>query len=906
MPRLFLLDGTALAYRSHFALSRSGLTSTDGRPTGATYGFTMTLRRILEQESPDRVAVAFDPRGPTFRHERFAEYKATREKAPEEMIAQLDDIRAVVRAHGLPIFEVPGYEADDVIGTLAKQGEAAGYEVMIVTGDKDLMQLVSDQVKLYDVFKRGENLVLVGPDEVREKFGAGPDGVVDVLALMGDSSDNVPGVKGIGEKGAIKLITEFGSVDGVLEHLEEVKGKAKEHIERDRDMLLLSRELVTIDTAVPLEGDVGGLEAPAPDLERLLDLFRELDFQTLVKKVAEASAPAPEAVEHDYVTITNAEELDAMIAELREAGRFAWDTETTGLRALEVDLVGASFCARPGRAFYVPFNQIPDVLPGGPPALIEALRPLLEDEGLERVGQNHKYDALVLSRYGVEVPPPDFDTLVASYTVHGATRRHGLDDLALHYFDLAKIPTTELIGTGRKQVTMAEVPIDRVAEYACEDADVTWRLREVLGRELEETGNQALFHDLEMPLVPVLTAMERRGIRLDVSQLEGLRKDLAVDMEAAEDEVRALAGEPGMNVNSTKMLGAVLFEKLRIQEEAGVKKPKRTKTGWATDHATLTQHYAEVPIVQRLLAYREVSKLKSTYVDALPQFVNPRTGRVHCHLSQTTAATGRLASSDPNLQNIPVRTERGRKLREAFVPREADGAGEWVLLAADYSQVELRIMAHLSGDPGLTEAFARGDDIHASTASVIFDVEPDQIDRGMRSQAKAINFGLLYGMGPQRLARDTGLSVAEAKAFIERYFAAFPRVREWIDAVLDGARANGYVETLMGRRRSIPDINSSNNRARVFAENTAVNTPVQGSAADVIKQAMIDLEARLEGSELAGSMLLQVHDELLLEVPRSELEATTELVRDCMENAVTLDVPLVVDFGSGANWLEAH
>jgi len=906
MPRLFLLDGTALAYRSYFALSRSGLTSTDGRPTGATYGFTMTLRRILDQEAPDAVAVAFDPRGPTFRHEMFAEYKATRERAPEEMLAQLDDIRAVVRAHGLPIFEVPGYEADDVIGTLAKQGEAAGYEVLIVTGDKDLMQLVNDKVQLYDVFKRNQDLVLVGPEEVREKFGTGPDGVVDVLAIMGDSSDNVPGVKGIGEKGAIKLIDEFGSVDGLLERLDEVKGKAREHVERDREVLLLSRELVTIDTEVPLESKVDAIGPPEPDLERLLGLFRDLDFQTLVKKIAEAGAPAAAAVERDYVTVTDQASLEAMIGELREAGQFAWDTETTGLRPLAADLVGVSFCARPGRAFYVPFNQFPDVLPGGPAALVEALRPLLEDEDLQRVGQNHKYDALVMSRVGVDVPAPSFDTLVASYTVYGATRRHSLDDLALHYFDLAKIPTTALIGTGRKQVTMAEVPIDQVAEYACEDADVTWRLREVLARELEETGNEALFHDLEMPLVPVLTAIERRGIRLEVSVLEELGRSLSADMEAAEDDVRELAGEPGMNVNSTKMLGAVLFEKLRIQDTAGVKNPKRTKTGWATDHATLTQHYADVPIVQRLLAYREVSKLKSTYVDALPQFVNPRTGRVHCHLSQTTAATGRLASSEPNLQNIPVRTERGRKLREAFVPREADEHGEWTLLAADYSQVELRIMAHLSGDPGLTEAFARGEDIHASTASVIFDVAPEEIDRGMRSQAKAINFGLLYGMGPQRLARDTGLTVPEAKAFIERYFTAFPKVREWIDGVLDGARANGYVETLMGRRRPIPDINSQNNRARVFAENTAVNTPVQGSAADVIKRAMIDLEARLEGSDLKGSMLLQVHDELLLEVPVSELEATTEVVLDCMENAVSLDVRLVVDFGSGANWLEAH
>lgn len=905
MPRLFLLDGTALAYRSHFALARSGLSRTDGRPTGATYGFTMALRRILETESPDAIAVALDAKGPTFRHEQYAEYKATRERAPEEMIEQLEDIREVVRAHGITLFEIPGYEADDVIGTLATQAADRGDEVFIVTGDKDFMQLVSDKVRLYNLFKRNEDLVIEGVAEVHEKFGTTPDHVIDVLAIMGDASDNVPGVKGIGEKGAIKLVTEFGSVASLLERIEEVKGKTREKIETDRENLILSRELVTIETAVPLEPGLEAVGPPAPDADHLVRLFRDLDFQSLVQRVVSAATPTEE-VEREYVTVTDAAELEAMIAELREAGAFSFDTETTGLSPLEVEIVGASFSARAGRAFYVPFNQFPPVLQGGERALLEALRPLLTDPELERVGQNYKYDALVLAAHGVEPPPPAFDTMVASYCVAGASRRHGLDDLALHYFGIHKIPTKDLIGTGRSQITMAEVPIDRVAEYACEDADVTWRLREVLGKELEEAGATSLFEELEMPLVPVLFEMERRGIRLDTSVLEGMAKSLQGEIDAAEEDVRRLAGEPGLNVNSTKALGAVLFEKLRIQDEAGVKKPKRTKTGWATDHATLTQSYEDVEIVKRLLEYREVNKLKSTYVDALPQYVNQKTGRIHCHLSQTTAATGRLASSDPNLQNIPVRTERGRRLREAFVPREPDEHGEWVLLAADYSQVELRIMAHLSGDPGLTEAFAEGQDIHASTASVIFDVAPDDVDRRMRSQAKAINFGLLYGMGPQRLARETGLTVPEAKDFIERYFAAFPSVRAWIDGVLEEAREKGYVETLMGRRRAIPDIDSSNQRARVFAENTAVNTPVQGSAADVIKKAMIDLETRLVDSPLAARMILQVHDELLLEVPRSELEATVELVRACMEHAVELDVPLVVDCGWGANWLEAH
>jgi len=903
-PRLFLLDGTALAYRAHFALARSGLTSMAGKPTGAAYGFTMTLRRILDQEKPDAIAVAMDPKGPTFRHKQYAEYKATREKAPEEMVAQLDDIRNIVRAHGIPIFEVPGFEADDVIGTLTVQAQAAGYEVFLVTGDKDLMQLVNEHVRLYNIFKRDQDLVMEGIEEVFAKFGTTPDHVIDVLAIMGDSSDNVPGVKGIGEKGAAKLIAQFGSVAGVLENLDQVKGKAREYIERDREQLLMSLELVTIDSAMELDPGIECVGPAEPDSQALIEVFSALDFQGLVKRVAGQDAKA--AGDRDYVTVADEAGLAAMETELRKAGTFAWDSETTGLESLRVDIVGLSFSAKAGRAFYLPFNASSPVVEGGPRAVLERITPLLTDPDLKRIGQNHKYDALVLAGHGVDVPAPYFDTMVASYCVAGATRRHGLDELALHYFNLAKIPTSDLIGKGKKQVTMAEVPVEQVAEYACEDADVTWQLYEVLNKELDEVEARRLFEDVEMQLVPVLTAMERRGITLDTDLIEEMSSGLAKDIAEAEAEVRDLAGEPGLNLNSPKALGAVLFEKLRIQDEAGVKRPKRTKTGFATDHGTLTQHYERVPIVRRLLQYREVAKLKNTYVDTLPGFVNPKTGRVHCHLSQTTAATGRLASSNPNLQNIPVRTERGRKLREAFIPRPADEHGEWLLLAADYSQVELRIMAHLSGDPGLRAAFEKGEDIHASTAKVVFNVDAENVDRAMRSQAKAINFGLLYGMGPQRLARETGLTLLEAQAFIQRYFDAFPRVREWIDATLEGARDKGYVETLLGRRRTIPDINSENQRARVFAENAAVNTPVQGSAADVIKLAMIGLEERLTASELKGEMLLQVHDELLLEVPASELVASTELVRDCMENALDLEVPLKVEFGSGRNWLEAH
>ena len=904
MPRLFLLDGTALAYRAHFALFRSGLTDPDGRPTGAVYGFTMTLRRLLETEKPDLVAVAFDPPGPTFRHHEFADYKATRQKAPEEMIAQLDLLRDVVRAHGLPIFEVPGFEADDVIGTLARQAEAAGMEVMIVTGDKDLMQVVSEKTRLYNVFKPGVDLVIEDIEAVERKFGTTPDHVIDVLALMGDSSDNIPGVKGIGEKGASKLIEQFGSVAGLLERLDEVKGKAREAIERDREQLLMSLRLVTIDTQVPLPRGLESIRPPHPDQHALIEIFSRLGFQTLVKSVLERSE-STSTMERDYVLVLTAEALESMCRELVQAGAFAVDTETTGLDSMRVSIVGVSFSASAGRAFYVPFNASPPVLPGGAPAILEALRELLTSPDLKRIGQNYKYDALVFHTNGIEVPPPDFDTMVASFCIAGATRRHNLDDLALKYFGLKKISTSQIIGKGKDRVTMAEVMIDQVAEYACEDADVTFRLYEVMQPELVETESLELFETLELPLVGVLTAMEKRGIRIDSALIQGLSKDLQRDIDQSVAELHRLAGEE-FNVNSTKTLGAILFEKLRIQDEAGVKKPKRTKTGFSTDQGTLSQQYGQVEIVERLLEYREVAKLKSTYVDTLPGFVNPRTGRIHCSFSQVTAATGRLASSDPNLQNIPVRSERGRRLREAFIPCAPDEAGEWILLAADYSQVELRIMAHLAGDATMAAAFSAGADIHASTAALIFDVPPESVDRAMRSRAKAINFGLLYGMGPQRLARENDMSISEAKEFIERYFASFPQVRGWIDRTLEFAREHGYVETLLGRRRRILDIDSQNSRARAMAENVAVNTPVQGSAADVIKLAMIHLERRLEESALRGRMLLQVHDELLLELPVSELEQTTELVRDCMENAVSLSVPLKVDFGHGGNWLEAH
>jgi DNA polymerase-1 len=639
---------------------------------------------------------------------------------------------------------------------------------------------------------------------------------------------------------------------------------------------------------VPLDSRFDAIPAAVPDPKRLVHFFQSMGFQSLVKKVAEGSR---EAESRDYRLVRTEEELRAMLGELRRAGEFAVDTETTSLFPMDAEIVGVSFSAASMRAYYVPFNAVPPVLEGGPKAILAALEPLLTDPALRRTGQNTKYDWLVFAANGLRLPPPDFDTMIASYCVAGTSRRHGIDELALVYFDLKKIPTSELIGTGKNEITMDRVPVEKVAEYACEDADVAWRLKGLLAAELAVTGSETLFRELEMPLVPVLAAMEERGIRLDVRVVEEIRAECDRDAAAAVAEIHRLAGFE-FNVNSTKALGEVLFEKLRIQEAAGVKRVRRTQTGFATDHATLEEHYGDVPIVRRLLEHRELQKLVGTYLEPLPAYVSARTGRVHCSFSQVSAATGRLASSDPNLQNIPVRTERGRELRRAFVPKERDARGEWVLLSADYSQVELRVLAHLCGDPALVRAFAEDKDIHTETAATVFGIMPELVTREMRSRAKAINFGLLYGMGPARLARDTGLSVPEARQFIERYFASFPRVRGWIDATLEKARTEGFVETLLGRKRRFPELASGDSRMRSFAENAAVNTPVQGSAADVIKRAMIVLEERLELSPLAGRMLLQVHDELLLEVPEKELDETRELVRDCMMNAVPLRVPL--------------
>ncbi|MGQ0614964.1 MAG: DNA polymerase I [Planctomycetaceae bacterium] len=891
MPgRVFLVDGTALAYRAHFAFIHNPLTNSKGFPTSSVFGYLNTLLKILRDEEPECVAVAFDRPEPTFRHERFKEYKATREKAPEEMIAQFPIIKEVTQALGIAVLEKPGFEADDLIGTAVKRAEAEGFEVFIVSGDKDMMQLVSDRTSIYEVARPGRSeAVVLGRAAVQEKFGVPPEKVVDVLGLMGDTSDNVPGVPQIGPKTAATLVNEFGSLEAVLAQAASGKpSRTNTNLVEFAQQARLSHELVTIDTNVSMELSFEKLHPGRRDRPRLVELLTELEFSHLVKELGTEGAAEADAT--GYRIVRPGKELQAVVAAARAAGFFVVDTETTGLDALTAELVGVSLAWKEGEAVYLPCEE--------KAALLGALRPLLEDASVAKGGQNAKYDLQVLQTHGVKVRNLAFDTMIASYLLDPGRGIHNLDAMALRHLGIRKIATEELIGKGNEQISMAEVPVEKVARYAAEDADCTFRLVQFFRPRLEAEELKKLFDEVEMPLVPVLVAMERHGVRIDADYLRAMSEEMGALGERLAKEIQASAGEE-FNVNSPKQLGPILFEKLQIQKGSR-RRLRKTKTGYSTDARAL-EDYADHPIVARLLEYREVTKLKSTYVDALPLLVHPLTGRIHSSFNQTVAATGRLSSADPNLQNIPIRTEMGRRIRRAFVPDEG-----CLLVSADYNQIELRLMAHLSGDEGLREVYRRGGDVHAETAARMFSVKAGEVTRDQRGRAKAINFGILYGMGPQRLSRDLKVSMDEARAFLEAYFREFPGVRRYQEATVAKARAEGYVMTLLGRRRAIPDIDSGDPPVRANAENMAMNTPLQGTAADLIKVAMIHIHERLDADGYRARMILQVHDELLFEAPVAEVEKLKPMVKREMEGALALDVPVVVDVGVGRNWLEAH
>ena len=820
-PRLFLVDGSALAYRSYFAFIRNPLINSKGENTSAIFGYTRTLLDLLSQEKPEYMAVAFDTPEPTFRHERFADYKATRQKMPEELSVQWPKLKEVTEALGVMLIELAGFEADDVMGTLTKQAERAGLETYLVTADKDLMQLVSPRVKIYSLRRVGNQQEILDPAGVREKFGVPPERVIDVLALMGDSSDNIPGVRGIGEKTAIKLIQDYGDLETILTRVDELKPKGvAEKIRVNIDMARLSQELATIHTDVPLPCSPTDLVLRPPDAPRLTSMFKHLEFGSLTRQFAAHA----EADHQGYQLLRSRAAFDRFVEALRSQERFALDTETTDLNALSAELVCLSMAWSPGEAYCVPVQFPEEGQPDDEAYVLARLKPILEDPTVLKCGQNIKYDMLVLSRYGIEVRGVEFDTMVASYVVNPSGRQHNLDALAAEYLHIKKIPTSALIGSGKTQRTMREVPIDDVARYACEDADVTWRLRDLLEAKLRETETWDLFQRVEIPLIAVLKEMEQAGVYLDVPLLRQMSVEMDRQLLGLTQEIHTLAGEV-FNINSTQQLGRILFEKLEIHKAQGVKRIRKTKTGYSTDVAALEQ-FKDHQLVQKMLEYRQLAKLKSTYVDALPQLVNPRTGRVHTSYNQTVAATGRLSSSDPNLQNIPARTEMGREIRKAFIA-ETDGR---CLLSADYSQIELRILAHLSQDAALIESFRLGEDVHRRTAARIFGIAPEEVTPVQRARAKTINFGVIYGMGPMRLAREIDISLEEAKRFIEAYFATYPGVHQYTLESVNHARERGYASTILGRRRYLPELFSDNQGMRVAAEYMAVNTPVQGAA----------------------------------------------------------------------------
>jgi len=943
---LYLIDGMAIAYRSYYAFIQRPLINSRGENTSAIYGFVTFLNKILEDERPDFVAVVFDTAAPTFRHRTYAEYKATREKMPEDMASQLEMLKDVVRAYNVPVLELEGYEADDIIGTLAKRAEQEKVDSYLVTGDKDFMQLVSKRVKIYRPGRKGTDVEIVETDGVLEKFGVPPDQVVDVLGLMGDSSDNIPGVPGIGEKTAIPLIQEYRSIENLFKKIDQVSRKGvREKLITHKDLALLSKKLVTIDTNVPLDVDFHSLKSSGKNIPQLRDLFERLEFKGLLRNLQQPlidtatvepvaspernDTPAAQSPilslepvndmrtdEHVYTLVVDEAALLRLCKRLKSVKELAVDTETTSTDSLKAELVGISISPEEREAYFIPvktdaprsespntlFDDSPTIsadTPESPSPLplafvIEQLKPILEDASIKKIGQNLKYDYQILFRHGVTLRGISFDTMIASYLLR-ADDRHNLDALALEHLNYRTITFSDLVGTKQQQVDIRDVPIQSLSDYACEDADVTLRLSLVLREQLEQSGMSGLFEDIELPLLTVLAHMELDGVTIDTNQLSEMSKEIDRLLGTLTSDIVKHAGGD-FNINSTQQLSEILFDRL------GLAPLRKTKTGFSTDFSVLQQLEHQHPIIPCILEYRQLTKLKSTYVDALPQLINPQTGRVHTTYNQTVAATGRLSSSDPNLQNIPIRTELGRSIRGAFVP----GGPERVILSADYSQIELRIMAHISEDKGLQEAFLRGEDVHATTAAKVFGVASSEVSREMRRRAKEVNFGIMYGIGPFGLARRLDINQGEAKEIIDRYFTRFPNVRAYIDRTIGHAREKGYVETLSGRRRYLSDINSRNNNIRQNAERQAINMPIQGTAADMIKSAMVRIARELERRTLQSKMILQVHDELVFEVWKGEVDDMTSIVRSNMEEALPLSVPLHVDIGIGSSWLAAH
>ena len=944
--KLFLLDALALIFRAYYALIRNPRITSKGKNTNAQFGFTNTLVELINNQQPSHMAVCFDTHAPTERHTDFADYKANRQDAPEDLLMAIPDIKRIIKGFNIPVMELDGYEADDVIGTLSKQAAKAGYEVYMVTPDKDYGQLVSEKVKIYKPGYQGGDVEIMGPEEVVSKWNIKEvSQVIDILGLMGDAVDNIPGIPGVGEKTAAKLLGEFGTLENILANADKIKGALGEKVRAGKDMAVMSKKLATIITNVPVQFHEEDFRLKDWNKDALKEVFSDLEFRTIAKRLlgeeilTAAGVPAAPAgvqqdlfgnvveagngktkptedqgeggeeeespglvvdknihnTQHQYAAVASDADIKKLVERLKKEPEICFDTETTGIDANNVELVGLSFAIKPGEAFYVPCPSDQAVTR----KILDQFSAVFRDEKKTWVGQNLKYDMLVLKWYGVELRGEIFDTMLAHYVIEPDGKR-GMDILSAQYLGYEPVHIEELIGKkGKTQGNMRDVELEKIKDYAAEDADVTLQLKNIFVPMLKKKQVEDVFKKVDNPLVKVLTDMEFEGIRIDEGFLKEYSKQLDMDARQAEENVYRDAGVR-FNLSSPKQLGEVLFEKLKLDPKA-----KKTKTGqYATGEDVLLKLAHQNKIVDDILAYRELTKLKSTYVDALPEMINPRTGRVHTSYAQAVAVTGRLASNNPNLQNIPVRTERGREIRKAFIPRDENH----LLLSADYSQIELRIVAAISGDPNMCESFRKGKDIHTATAARVFGVEEKDVLKEMRYKAKSVNFGIIYGQGAFGLADNLGISRTEAKEIIDNYKKQFANIQKYMDDTINFAREHGYVQTLMGRKRWLRDINSSNFTVRGFAERNAINSPIQGTAADMIKLAMIKIHDEFSRKGFKSRMLLQVHDELVFDARKDEIEIIKPVIIRCMQSALPLpnEVPVEAEVGAGTNWLEAH
>jgi len=888
---LYLIDGSSYIFRAFFGV-RQQLATSKGFPTNALYGFINMLQKVIREEKPDYLVVAFDSPDKTFRHKIYPNYKANRDAPPEELSRQFPYFEPLVKAYGLSSIRRPGFEADDIIGTLAIKGKQKGLEIVIVSGDKDMMQLISPHIYMLDTMKNKKFM----DKEVVEKFGVQADKVVEVMGLMGDSSDHIPGVAGVGPKTAAELIRKFGSIEALYQRIDEVEKKnVKEKLERDKENAFMSRELVCIDTAMNLEFNSDLMKLGKVDSAKLKKMFEEFEFVSFLEGMEDGTANSLKIDRSEYKTILTEKSFNDLMESLAKKKSFAFDVETTSKRPVWARLVGISFSFEDGNAFYLPLAHrylgVPEQLEFK--AVCEKLKPILEDKSIKKCGHNIKYDLIVMSNEGIALDGVDFDTMIASYLLNPSSRGHGLDALTMEYFGHKNLTYKEMTGTGSKEIGFDEVEVDRATEYAAEDSDMTWRLKGKLQPQLKDSTLK-LYKEIELPLLEVLAEIELNGVYVDRKHLKELSSKIDKQLLHLEKDIYVLADEE-FNINSPKQLSVILFEKLKLPVV------KKTKTGYSTDVSVLEQLAIEHKLPEQVLSYRQLAKLKSTYVDALPGEIFKNTGRVHTSFNQTVAATGRLSSSNPNLQNIPIRSDMGKEIRKAFTAE-----GDNMLLSADYSQIELRILAHLSKDKALKNAFDKGEDVHARTAADIFGSSLEQVDENSRRMAKAVNFGIIYGLSAFGLSRQLNISRKDAQDFIDQYFSLYSNVKDFMDNTIAEARECGYTLTMFNRRRYLPDLKSDNRQVRESAERIAINSPIQGSAADLIKVAMIRLSRNLKKIKLNSKMILQVHDELLFECPVQEKKEIESLVRKEMEGACTLSVPLVVDIGWGKNWNEAH